>query len=98
VVISPPRNLERIPEAERFDADAVAQHIRNGGRQAHVWGRSLDGELPDAAESADLIAAQVAANVLPGDVVAVLSNGGFGGIHGKLRDRIEQRALAHRRA
>ena len=96
VVISPPRNLARIPEGERFDADAVAAHIRSTGRQAHVWGRSLDGDLPDAAQSADLIAAQVAANVLPGDVVAVLSNGGFGGIHGKLRDRIAERAALHR--
>jgi len=96
VVISPPRNLERIPEGERFSADAVATHIRAKGRQAYVWGRALDGTLPDPAASADLIAAQVAANVLPGDVVAVLSNGGFGGIHGKLRDRIAARAEAHR--
>jgi hypothetical protein len=28
--------------------------------------------------------AVVGANALPWDVVAVLSNGGFGGIHGKL--------------
>ena len=96
VVLAPPRNLERIPEGERFDADAVVAHIRSLGCQAHVWGRGIDGTLPDAATSADLIAAQVAANVLPGDVVAVLSNGGFGGIHGKLRARIAARASAHR--
>lgn len=96
VVLSPPRNLERIPEDERFDADAVVAHIRSKGGQAHVWGRTLDGALPDAAASADLIARQVAANVLPGDVVAVLSNGGFGGIHGRLRDRIAERAALHR--
>ncbi len=96
VVIAPPRNLSRIPEADRFDADAVVAHIRGKGRQAFVWGRGLDGVVPDDATGADLIAAQVAANVLPGDVVAVLSNGGFGGIHGKLRDRIQARAAAHR--
>ncbi len=95
-VISPPRNLERIPENERFDANAVVDIIRDGGQQAWVWGRGLNAILPDAADSADLIAAQVAANVLPGDVVAVLSNGAFGGIHGKLRDRIAARAAAHR--
>jgi UDP-N-acetylmuramate: L-alanyl-gamma-D-glutamyl-meso-diaminopimelate ligase len=96
VVISPPRNLERIPEDERFDADAVVDRIRDGGKQAWAWGRGLDGALPDASQSADIIAAQVSANVLPGDVVAVLSNGAFGGIHEKLEARISTRADAHR--
>jgi UDP-N-acetylmuramate: L-alanyl-gamma-D-glutamyl-meso-diaminopimelate ligase len=96
VVISPPRNLDRIPEGERFDANAVVEHIRRKGRQAHVWGHGLDGTLPDPAQSADLIARQVAGNVLPGDVVAVLSNGGFGGIHGRLREQIAARAVLHR--
>ena len=70
----------------------MVAHIRGQGRQAHVWGRGVDGSLPEPDVSADLIARQVAANVLPGDVVAVLSNGGFGGIHGKLREHIAQRA------
>jgi UDP-N-acetylmuramate: L-alanyl-gamma-D-glutamyl-meso-diaminopimelate ligase len=27
----------------------------------------------------------------PGDVAVIMSNGGFGGIHGKLLDRLRQR-------
>jgi UDP-N-acetylmuramate: L-alanyl-gamma-D-glutamyl-meso-diaminopimelate ligase len=36
------------------------------------------------AEIVDLVSAQAK----PGDVIAVLSNGGFGGIHQKLLDRL----------
>ncbi len=96
VVIAPPRGLERIPEEERFNPDQVVHILRDGGQNAWVWGRGIDGALPDDAESANLIAAQVAANVQPGDVVAVLSNGGFGGIHGKLAEHIRLRANAYR--
>ena len=40
--------------------------------------------LPDV----EAIVAHVAKNVQGGDVVCVFSNGGFGGIHGKLLERI----------
>ena len=43
--------------------------------------------LPDA----DAIVAHVAKNVQGGDVVVVFSNGGFGGIHGKLLERLGRR-------
>ena len=40
-------------------------------------------------ESIDTIVTHVTADARPGDVVAVLSNGGFGGIHGKLLTALE---------
>ncbi len=39
----------------------------------------------------DEIVAVLAANVMPADVVAVMSNGAFGGLHGKLLQALEQR-------
>lgn len=83
VVIAPPRDLERIPEAERFSAEALVGALRGRGLEAFVWGQGLS---PDASpeEGAEEIARLVAANVCPGDVVAVLSNGGFGDLHRRL--------------
>jgi UDP-N-acetylmuramate: L-alanyl-gamma-D-glutamyl-meso-diaminopimelate ligase len=42
--------------------------------------------LPDV----DAIVAHVAGKVQGGDVVCVFSNGGFGGIHGKLLDQLKR--------
>jgi UDP-N-acetylmuramate: L-alanyl-gamma-D-glutamyl-meso-diaminopimelate ligase len=87
VVISPPRDLERIAEGERFDADQLVGQLRARGSEAFVWG---NGPSPEA--GAEEIASCVALNTLPGDVVAVLSNGGFGGLHGRLLQHLERRA------
>ena len=89
-VISPPQGLDGIPPDERFDAGRLVDDIRARGTEAFLWGLGPDGPLPSAA-GADAIAAQVAANAMPEDVVAVLSNGGFGGIHGKLLARLRDR-------
>jgi UDP-N-acetylmuramate: L-alanyl-gamma-D-glutamyl-meso-diaminopimelate ligase len=43
-------------------------------------------------EPAD-IAATVAANAMPGDVVAVMSNGSFGGLHGRLIEALRHRFI-----
>ncbi len=36
----------------------------------------------------DALVEAVAGDVRPGDIVVVMSNGGFGGIHGKLLERL----------
>ena len=65
-------DLHKIPENDRLDpAQLSADIARFGG---HGW------YLPDV----ETIVAQVVATALPGDIIAVLSNGGFGGIHQKL--------------
>lgn len=72
VIVPTPPDQERIAAHERFDADALVQKLRGRGIEAF--------HLP----TVDEIVAVVAANALPWDVVAVFSNGGFGGIHAKL--------------
>jgi UDP-N-acetylmuramate: L-alanyl-gamma-D-glutamyl-meso-diaminopimelate ligase len=65
-------DLHKIPENDRLDPAKLSADIARFG--GHGW------YLPDV----ESIVAQVVANALPGDIIAVLSNGGFGGIHEKL--------------
>jgi UDP-N-acetylmuramate: L-alanyl-gamma-D-glutamyl-meso-diaminopimelate ligase len=67
---------EAIPEPERLNLDLVVARIEQQGRWARV---SAD---------ADSIVAMAAPEMHPGDVVAILSNGGFGGIYEKLPQRL----------
>jgi len=67
---------EAIPEAERLNLDHVIHDIEQRGKQARV--------LADATAIVNTIAPELKA----GDVVAILSNGGFGGIYEKLPERL----------
>jgi UDP-N-acetylmuramate: L-alanyl-gamma-D-glutamyl-meso-diaminopimelate ligase len=69
---------EAIPEHDRLDTAAVIEKIKSLGRPAAV--------LADA----DAIVANIAPRVRSGDVVALLSNGGFGGIYEKLPKQIAE--------
>jgi UDP-N-acetylmuramate: L-alanyl-gamma-D-glutamyl-meso-diaminopimelate ligase len=71
-VIAAIPDLHKIPEHDRLDPVKLSADITARGGRA--W--YLDG--------IDAILATVKVEARPGDVVAVLSNGGFGGIHGKL--------------
>jgi UDP-N-acetylmuramate: L-alanyl-gamma-D-glutamyl-meso-diaminopimelate ligase len=53
--------------------------------------RDLDaaGTRAEAAPSVDAILATITRDARPGDTVALLSNGAFGGIHDKLRAALE---------
>jgi UDP-N-acetylmuramate: L-alanyl-gamma-D-glutamyl-meso-diaminopimelate ligase len=75
-VISEITDLQKIPENDRLDPDKLAADIaRHGGQGRYI-------------HTVDDIVATVVAEAKPGDVVAVLSNGGFGGIHKKLLERL----------
>jgi UDP-N-acetylmuramate: L-alanyl-gamma-D-glutamyl-meso-diaminopimelate ligase len=76
VIITAIFKSDAIPEAERLDLDAVAAQIHSSGRRAQV--------IADA----DSIVASAAPQMRAGDVVAILSNGGFGGIYEKLPQRL----------
>jgi UDP-N-acetylmuramate: L-alanyl-gamma-D-glutamyl-meso-diaminopimelate ligase len=65
-----------IPEAERLDTAKLAQDI---------------GERAKATASVDEIIELLVAETRPGDVVALLSNGAFGGIYQKLTARLADR-------
>ncbi len=72
VVIADVYRAQKYSDAERLDVDAVVASITTGGRRAR--------HLPDA----DAIVTAIAPDLRDGDVVAILSNGSFGGIYDKL--------------
>ena len=80
VVVAGVFRSEAIPENERLELRALAAEIRHNGRPARL--------LADA----DAIVESVAPELRTGDVVAILSNGGFGGIYEKLPARLRELA------
>jgi UDP-N-acetylmuramate: L-alanyl-gamma-D-glutamyl-meso-diaminopimelate ligase len=77
VVIANVFKSESIAESERLDVAGVATQVGNLGRHARV--------LADV----DSIVRISAPEMRSGDVVALLSNGGFGGIYEKLPQRLK---------
>jgi len=63
---------------ERLDVNAVVAELQRRGRRARQFA------------DADAIVAGIANELRGGDVVAILSNGGFGGIYEKLPARLRQ--------
>jgi len=61
-----------LPEHERLSVDEIVDHLREAGRHA----RHID-TVPEIVET-------VAAEARAGDLVIIMSNGGFDGIHDKL--------------
>ena len=72
VLISQIARLEQIPEAERLNPTAVVKAIAESGRPAFYE--------PDVTHIIDRLVPLLKAR----DVVAIFSNGGFDGLHGKL--------------
>jgi UDP-N-acetylmuramate: L-alanyl-gamma-D-glutamyl-meso-diaminopimelate ligase len=68
---------ESIPENERMNVAALVAEVQKQGRRARI--------VPDADEIVQIVAPEMR----PGDVVAILSNGGFGGIYEKLPQRLK---------
>jgi UDP-N-acetylmuramate: L-alanyl-gamma-D-glutamyl-meso-diaminopimelate ligase len=76
IVIANVFESDRIPEDERLDISRAAREIEGLGRRARV--------ISDV----DSILGIVVPEMRSGDVVAILSNGGFGGIYEKLPERL----------
>jgi UDP-N-acetylmuramate: L-alanyl-gamma-D-glutamyl-meso-diaminopimelate ligase len=72
VVIPSIPHPEKVAENERLDPDKLVADISSAG--AHSWHL---GEVEEIVEHVSSLAQS-------GDVIAILSNGGFGGIHEKL--------------
>ena len=90
VILAPPYNLSGIPLAERLDPHQLINDIRSGNKEAFLLGEMPQGSeswSPD--QSAEAIANSVVSNILPEDVIAILSNGGFGGLHQKILKKLE---------
>jgi len=71
---------EAVPENERLELPALAADIQKHGRRARLISNT------------DEIVASIAPEMRSGDVVAILSNGGFGGIYEKLPARLKMLA------
>jgi UDP-N-acetylmuramate: L-alanyl-gamma-D-glutamyl-meso-diaminopimelate ligase len=67
---------ERYEEGTGMSPEALVEGLRSDGVRAEY--------VPDVEE----IVRSVVSDARPGDVVLVMSNGGFGGIHGKLLDAL----------
>jgi UDP-N-acetylmuramate: L-alanyl-gamma-D-glutamyl-meso-diaminopimelate ligase len=78
VVVASIFKPEAVPENERLTISSVVHALKRNGTQAR--------ELADA----DAIVNAVTPELQSGDVVAILSNGGFGGIYEKLPRRLEE--------
>jgi UDP-N-acetylmuramate: L-alanyl-gamma-D-glutamyl-meso-diaminopimelate ligase len=79
VVVSEVARLEQLAATERLNPEKLMQDLKTSGKNAAY--------LPDV----DSILAHVSKNIQGGDIVCVFSNGGFGGIHGKLLERLARR-------
>jgi len=76
VVVAQVARLELLAPEERLDPARLMQDLKAQGKDAAY--------LPDV----DAIVAHVAQGAGGGEIVVVFSNGGFGGIHGKLLERL----------
>lgn len=67
---------DKLQEEERLDPKQVVETIRAKGREAHFF------------QTVEDIVDFIAKHQQPGDVVMIMSSGGFDGIHQKLLDRL----------
>jgi UDP-N-acetylmuramate: L-alanyl-gamma-D-glutamyl-meso-diaminopimelate ligase len=75
------KNTDAIPESERLDTAAVVDRLKQLGKKA------------EQIAGVDEIVAAVVPQLRAGDVVAILSNGGFGGIYEKLPRALREREV-----
>jgi len=80
VVVAAVFRSEAVPEIERLELPELAAEIRKSGHAVRL--------LADA----NAIVEAIAPEMRSGDVVAILSNGGFGGIYEKLPARLRELA------
>ena len=78
IVVSQIARLETLSPGERLDPAKLMEDLKSAGKSAAY--------LP----SVEIILEHLVREARPGDVVCVFSNGGFGGIHTKLLDRLRE--------
>jgi UDP-N-acetylmuramate: L-alanyl-gamma-D-glutamyl-meso-diaminopimelate ligase len=79
VILAGVYQQQRIPEDERLHPEDVVRTLNTQGVKAEL--------CPDV----ESIVNEITPQLLPGDVVAILSNGGFDGIYEKLPARLRER-------
>jgi UDP-N-acetylmuramate: L-alanyl-gamma-D-glutamyl-meso-diaminopimelate ligase len=76
VCIRRPPLLEKVPLKERFSSQKLAADLRRRGKEAYYF--------PDT----DAIIGHLVTLANEGDIIVVMSNGGFDNIHARLLDRL----------
>ena len=79
IILAAVFHSEKIPSAERLHPENVVSALQKAGRSAALH------------ENADAIVTNLVPQLASGDVVAILSNGGFEGIYQKLPAALEAR-------
>lgn len=77
VLVAPPFNQNNIPEDQRFSSDQLVSDLLAKGVDARLC------------VTVDEIVGELKRSARPGDVILVMSNGGFGGIYEKLLKELE---------
>ncbi len=83
ILFGPVNRAQLLGDEERLSPDLIAESLRASGRESRAF------------ESAEAIAEHIASNAAPGDLVLVMSNGGFDGFTGKLLEKLKSRAGVH---
>ena len=76
ICIRQPPLLEKIPVAERFSSQKLVADLKQRGKDAYYFADT------------DAIVEFLGRHAVPGDLILVMSNGGFDNIHQKLLDRL----------
>lgn len=79
VCIREPSMLHKVPARERFSAERLVADLQRRGQNAHYF--TGTDEILDFLEQ----------RLLPGDVVLIMSNGGFDNIHERLLERLREK-------
>ncbi|MDL2269728.1 UDP-N-acetylmuramate:L-alanyl-gamma-D-glutamyl-meso-diaminopimelate ligase [Desulfosarcina sp. OttesenSCG-928-A07] len=77
ICIRRPSMLEKVPEKERFSSEKLVDDLKMREKDATHF------------DDTDAIIADLAASSRPGDVILVMSNGGFDNIHERLLEKLE---------
>ncbi|BCS95056.1 UDP-N-acetylmuramate:L-alanyl-gamma-D-glutamyl-me so-diaminopimelate ligase [Desulfoluna limicola] len=77
ICVRTPPHPEKVPEGERFSSEALVAALNVSGKEALLF------------SDADAIVSFFEDNARSGDLLMVMSNGGFEGIHGKLLSMLE---------
>ena len=72
ICIRRPPRLDKVPEAERFSSEELVAELNRRGKAAGFFADT------------DQIIDHLAQTAAPGDVILVMSNGGFDNIHERL--------------
>lgn len=76
VCIREPPLLQKIPVDDRFSSQKLVDDLKSRGREAYFF------------QNTDAIIDFIAGTARPGDLILIMSNGGFDNIHERLLDRL----------